>query len=56
MDSRQEKDRGREKGKGKREKKKRIYVGRSMAVSGIWEVVDKAKKYAGHCLRFSFWA
>ena len=56
MDNRQEKDRGTEKGKGKGKKKKGIYVGRSMAASGIWEVVGKAKKYAGHFLRFSCWA
>ena len=46
--SREEKDREkrkreREKEKKKKRPKKRIYVGRSMAASGIWELVGKAK-------------
>lgn len=62
MNSIEEKDREKRKGKGRQEKKnkKRIYVGKSIAASGIWELVGKAKgqtkKYAGHCLRFSYWA
>ena len=28
----------------------------SMATSGIWEMLGKAKGHAGHCPRFSGWA